>query len=40
VREAETGYVVPTGDVDALRAAMESIRRRPLAGALPEEYRS
>jgi len=40
VREGETGYVVPTGDVDALRAAMESIRRRPLAGALPEEYRS
>ena len=40
VREGKTGYVVPTGDVDALRAAMESIRRRPLTGALPEECRA
>ncbi len=40
VREGETGYVIPTGDVGALRAAMEAIRARPLTGVLPEACRA
>lgn len=35
-----TGYVVPTGNVDAIVDALHRIRERPLRGALPETLRA
>jgi glycosyltransferase involved in cell wall biosynthesis len=40
VRQGETGFVVPTGDVYALVTALEAIQKRPLTGALPESCRA
>jgi len=40
VVEGETGYVVPTGDVGALTAAMRRVQENPLHGVLPESCRA
>jgi glycosyltransferase involved in cell wall biosynthesis len=40
VVEDETGYVVPTGDVDAIATAMHRVRERPLRGVLPKVCRA
>jgi glycosyltransferase involved in cell wall biosynthesis len=40
VVEGETGYVVPTGDVGALEAALRRIREKPLEGVLPDACRA
>ena len=40
VVEGETGYVVPTGDVNALVTRLRRIQEKPLQGGLPELCRA